>query len=114
MQAQTSPQLGHGLSRERRAPQPPAKIGATIQHALLGGSAVTLANGLQCILSCDEATAAAVASPNPLPASIGIEPHYTHLYHMIDDGTMYICCLGLGLTFGILSLATTGRFIMSL
>ena len=53
------------------------------------------------------------------PAAAAVEvatasPHVEHLYHMVDDKTMHIGCVMLGSTFAILTVVSTGRFIMSL
>ena len=40
-------------------------------------------------------------------------PQFQHAYHMVDDHTMCMGCMALGSTFSILTLACTGRFILS-
>lgn len=62
------------------------------------------------LLFAPAATASVVATAETTSAS----PQFQHLYHMVDDKTMYLGCVALGGTFAILTIVSTGRFIMSL
>jgi hypothetical protein len=87
------------------------KVSTTDVHhvvpALLGGTALVA----PLIFPAPVFAAAAEQAATQVTATT---PQFSHAYHMVDDRTICMGCMVLGTTFSVLTLATTGRFILSL
>jgi len=79
-------------------------------HALLGGTAFAAPS----IFPAPVFAAAEQAAAQVTTVVTATTPQFSHTYHMVDDRTMCMWCMVLGTTFSVLTLATTGRFILSL
>lgn len=78
--------------------------------ALLGGTALAA----PLIFPAPVFAAAEQAAAQVTTTLTATTPQFSHTYHMVDDHTMCMGCMVLGTTFSVLTLATTGRFILSL
>lgn len=86
-----------------------SSTGINLRHAvpaLLGGAALAA----PCIFPAP----VFAAVEQQLTTVAAATPQFQHNYHMVDDQTMCMSCMALGATFSILTLAMTGRFILSL